>query len=276
MALAPEPSGVDSEDNRIKSVVARLGRVDGGNTQPTAVVVIGHQPQLTHLARRLLDDKLPADTLPIGASEIACVQIQPVKRLLWLITDKPETLLTELKAKIQLKYDVAKFFLGALVIGTGLTVNKDIWEAVHPAHKLLAGVGALSALVSVALTAATLFSYDRLLMPPEFWSGGAGERRPARWALQRPPSQAHVVLFYEMVFAWKRFFIPAIAFAFLSLALSAIVMAHRSLSNLPCNLTMPAAPWWMFLLAFLLLGGIALTVPLLVYKRFKPRLGFDD
>ncbi|HYI97099.1 MAG TPA: hypothetical protein VEX68_26385 [Bryobacteraceae bacterium] len=238
-------------------------------------MIIGHQPQLTQLADRLLEDKLPGKVLPIGGSEIACIQIQPKKELIWLLTEKPDSLLVELRAKIQSKYDVAKFFLGALVVGTGLTMNKDVWEVVHPVHKVLAGLGAVSALVSVALTAATLFSYDRLLMPTDFWNGG-GHRRANRWTLRRPPSQAHVVLFYEMTYVWTQFFGRAITFAFTSLGLLAVVMAHRSLDKLPANLAISPVVWWMTLCLFLIMACMALAVPMLVYHRRKPHLGFDD
>src|SRR2546423_11524279 len=40
-----------------------------------AIVVVGHEPMLTHLARNLTSKKLPANTLPLGGSECACFEM---------------------------------------------------------------------------------------------------------------------------------------------------------------------------------------------------------
>src|SRR5215213_9810950 len=143
-----------------------------------AYVVVGHQPQLTQVARRLLKGRyLPSDSLPLGNSEAACIELGYKPRLQWLLTVTPEeTLVTDLKDKIKSKYDVAKFLLGAFVVNTGLILNAGLWGPDGLLHstllvdKLFAGFAAIAALVSLALTAATLFSYDRLMMPESFWS----------------------------------------------------------------------------------------------------------
>jgi len=281
-----------------------------------ATIVISHQPQLTYLARYLLDkslwernlvwkglyklrnlfpnNSLPANVLPLGNSEIACIEMDPRPRLLWLLTEKSSALLVELKTKIASKYDVAKFFLGALVVGTGLTLSDPIWKLPHTIDKVLAGCGAFAALISLGLTAATLFSYDRLLMPQEFWSeadtnsrisplrylghlirGSAG-RKPPRWNVSRPPSQAHTILFYEMVHTWTHLFIPAIVFAFVALGFLIVAMAHHSLSEL-INFSIERPQLRVPRLAYPLgFSIIAFIVGIIAFRLWKPRLGFDD
>jgi hypothetical protein len=300
-------------------------------------MVIGHQPQLTRIAKALLDKSrlernplkkfgwklkrrvgfqysLPGGVLPIGNSEIACIELGKNPRLLWLLTEKSPELLTELKAKIASKYEVAKFFLGALVVGTGITLSDAVWNLSNRNAKLVAGIGAFAALVSLGLTAATLFSYDRLLMPQDFWQGaekprwlvpwlssfrgiGAivgwlrslgfirqfvrwlrrvrGADRPSAWTVSRPPSQAHVILFYEMVHIWTHLFRPAIVSAFVAVGLVVAARAHNSLTVRAFCKTphiMQKHP----LLTFLFLASFAFVLGLLAFFRFKPNLGFDD
>ena len=38
----------------------------------------------------------------------------------------------DLKDKIKSKYDVAKFFLGAFVVNTGLILNAGVWRTIGP------------------------------------------------------------------------------------------------------------------------------------------------
>jgi len=171
------------------------------------------------------------------------LQLDPDPRLRWLITEKPTPPLYELKDKIKSKYDVAKFFLGAFVVNTGLLLNAGIWSTRGPqggfthADKVLVILAVIAAMASLALTAATLFSYDKLMMPEEFRSDNSrrsdtctnGAKMASGWTVSRPPSQAHVVLFYEMVHVWKVFFIPAIFSAFLAIGLLIMAFAHRAM-----------------------------------------------
>src|SRR6185369_6791885 len=75
---------------------------------PGNYLIVGHQPQLTYIARNLLDKSLrennplrrfgiklkqcilfnyslPGNVLPIESSEIACIEISDHSRLLWLM-----------------------------------------------------------------------------------------------------------------------------------------------------------------------------------------------
>jgi hypothetical protein len=304
--------GNTKNSKQIKEKNLKSGPDHLDKTENLAMILIGHQPQLTGIARRLLDKSLqtsgltrllyklrnifpnhslPANVLPLGNSEIACIELGKNPRLLWLLTEKSNALLRELKAKIASKYDVAKFFLGALVVGTGLTLGEAIWKLSDPMDKLLAGCGAFAALVSLGLTAATLFSYDRLLMPAEFWSEeSSGPKpllvwrglvylarrvrgKPTRWTVSRPPSQAHMNLFYEMVHTWTHFFIPAIVSAFTALGFMVVAMADNSTTEVSGILHIQA-DWRLIILLGLAL--LAFIVGLIAFYLWKPRLGFDD
>jgi phosphohistidine phosphatase SixA len=272
-------------------------------------LVIGHQPQLSRIARGLLDKSLmesnplkkvwlklknrvlfgyslPSQVLPIGSSEIACIKLGKNPRLMWLLTEKSPELLAELKMKIASKYEVAKFFLGALVVGTGLTLSDAVWNLSNRNAKLVAGIGAFAALVSLGLTAATLFSYDRLLMPQDFWLGKDKDegsqswlRRvcgvESQWSVSRPPSQAHVILFYEMVHIWTCLFTPAMISAFVAVGLVVAARAHNSLT-VPAFSGTPLMVQEHPLITLLLVALFAFVLGFLAFLRFKPSLGFDD
>lgn len=269
-----------------------------------AVILVGHQPQLTNIANELLGKRrflilrrsaLPTGTLPIGGSEIACLRCGKKPRLEWLITEKSDSLLRELREKIKSKYDVAKFILGAFIVNTGLILNADIWNSSHPGRIFLNILTILFAFMSLGFTVGTLFSYDSLMMPFEFWSEyRKNNKPPPSWSVRRPPSQGHLVLYYEMVHTWNRFFIPAIITTFFSIYYFVWSLAYDRPINLLCT---PqggiSAPRLESLPQFLCstplnesplyLAIIGLVVPILFvwlvtmwYGWKRPRLGFED
>jgi phosphohistidine phosphatase SixA len=254
----------------------------------SAIVIIGHQPMLTVIARKFARKflrRLPADTLPLANSEAACMAFDEKGKavLLWMLTEKSDDLLEDLKDKIKSKYDVAKFFLGAFVVNTGFLFSNTIWGAKAPTALWLIVFGFLLALIALALTAATLMSYDSLLMPAEFWSGSTpvepradGIQLPKRWSVHRPPSQAHVVLFYEMIHVWRFFFIPALWFALASIATFMVAMVVQRFKGL-IGREAGAADLALMIGGAGLAAGLALVVPLVIYRRlYEPRLGFED
>ncbi len=293
-ALTPEKFQLNEVTGKIKP-----STTDGKDGEPTlACIVIGHQPHLTKIARELLKKgsrsghALPGNSLPLDNSEVACIRLGDKPRLLWLLTAKPKELLGELKDKIKSKYDVAKFFLGAFVVNTGLILNAGIWGNVglgnqsHLTPTLLAGVGVIAALSSLAFTAATLFSYDSLMMPERFWSetnalddqqhGDA--RKPPGWSVLRPPSQAHVILFYEMMHVWNCFFMPAIGLAFLALVSVIFALVLQDVSVSPFDDWLNSSGIWRVLpIVFFLSSLLAFAIPAYLYwRKWGPRLGSED
>lgn len=301
--LTPNEASQETINSEVDKVVNEICVAQAGDANPQttfACILVGHQPYLTDIARHLLNRKLPGDSLPLAGSEAACLRIDDERRLCWLITEKPKDLLADLKDKIKSKYDVAKFFLGAFVVNTGLILNAGVWGPEGLLHesplidKILAGIAILAILVSLGLTAATLFSYDRLMMPESFWSGSSkledehwGRRplsfglekttSPPKWSVSRPPSQAHVVLFYEMVHVWKVFFVPAVLSAFFAVGLLVVALIHR-VASAPLRSDQPEYLVFsvILLLAFFAVAALAFLAPSGLYDKKKPRLGVDD
>lgn len=278
----PMPS-LDPDTGSAAEVVELLAKRHCPPAVPdgSAIILVGHQPMLTAVAGALTRKRLPAGTLPLGGSEAACLEMCEGKAatLLWMLTEKSDDLLKDLKDKIKSKYDVAKFFLGAFVVNTGFLFSSTIWGASDAVPLLLIISGFVLALIALALTAATLMSYDALLMPTEFWTepsagGRRGRRipRPKKWSILRPPSQAHVVLFYEMIHVWNAFFIPALACALASIASIIVAMVHSHF-----KLIAGREPGLTDLAVMIIVAAAALLVPLVIYyPHNEPKLGFED
>lgn len=248
-----------------------------------ALIVVGHQPMLTFLSRELTRKKLPVGTLPLDGSEAACLELHDGKgaTLLWMLTEKRSDLSAELKEKIKSKYDVAKFFLGAFVVNTGFVLSGEIWKITNPLAMGLVLAGFVLTLIGLAFTAATLVSYDKLLMPTDFWTSSARDDlkrtqtiRPKEWSVLRPPSQAQVVLFYEMVHVWEVFFIPALACAFAAVAAFLVALAYNHLYP---EIRGGGRVELLSLVAIAVVAVAALILPLVLHYRPKrPDLGFED
>jgi phosphohistidine phosphatase SixA len=131
--LTPGSStGTVPGDLPVPDNVLRCGRA-------TALMLVGHQPDLTRIARALLwrprglvpppwfVSGLPAGCLPLDGSEIACVRTSGTPRLLWILRERPRELLVDLRDKIRSKLDVAKFFVRALVVNSSILLHKDLW-----------------------------------------------------------------------------------------------------------------------------------------------------
>jgi hypothetical protein len=179
-----------------------------------------------------------------------------------------QALREELQKKIQSKFDVAKLLLGALVLNFGLYLQSELWSVTGTVERVLLATAMFAALLSFGFTIATLLSYDRLMMPRDFWGGsGERERRAPPWGVHRPPSQDQLILFYEMTHTWKRFFIPAISLASSAIGLLVVLLAYQNLGKVPQS-------WAVALI--LVIVALALAIPMFIYDRHKPRLGFDD
>lgn len=279
-SLDPDHGSVTAFVKELREQVA-----DGGIKPGSVLIVVGHQPMLTAIARDLASG-LPAEALPLGGSEVACFELAQDGRatLLWLLTEKDDRLMEDLKDKVKSKYDVAKFFLGAFVVNTGFVLSGRIWDVSSPLARGLVALGFLLVLIGLGLTAATLMSYDRLLMPPEFWTSARAKLaadvqgpRPQGWTVLRPPSQAQVVVFYEMVHVWNAFFVPALACAFGALGCFLVALGFDTFLS---ALAAPGGRWFpaagILALVTLIAAG-ALVLPLAVhYRPRRPDLGFED
>jgi hypothetical protein len=224
---------------------------------------------LSTLADEWLERNVPAGTLPLGGSEVACLVLGDEPRLAWLLTEKSPELRIQIAEKMKSKFDVAKFFLGALVVNAGVLLNAPVVGALarstNMAVKILLTVGLVAMALALGFSVATLLAFDRLTMPPEFWAEGGDSDVSPPWSVRRPPSDATVVLFYEMMHVWTRFFEPALGSALVALSSfgTAIVLDAVRMSALSTVLT---------LMSLLGTAGVLINY----YLKRRPRLGFQD
>ena len=109
--------------------------------------------------------------------------------------------------KIKSKMDVGKFFAGFISLFLGIAF-KDLANHAADTDRLISysvGIGFFFILAALAFSVATIFAYDRLLMPPKFW-------------LRRENySFVNEILYHEMRKAWVRLFRPAVGTFFVGL-----------------------------------------------------------
>lgn len=111
----------------------------------------------------------------------------------------------QLKEKIKSKMDVAKYFTGFISISISLAINKltDHAQDSDVMYRVPVAIGLFLILSSLALSVATMYAYDRLLMPIKFWTV--------------PPTDIDEILHKEMIKAWRWLFMPTVFTLFGSL-----------------------------------------------------------
>jgi hypothetical protein len=149
----------------------------------------------------------------------------------------------QLREKIKSKMDVAKFFAGFITVFLGVAF-RDLSNLAADSSRLVsffAQAGMLFILGALAFSVSTMFAYDRLMMPPALW--------------KVPPSNDDI--YHQMVDAWQRLFVPAVATLFISL-LSFIIAVTKQL--------VPSLVLWI----------VPMIAALLCYRAFSKRQGFID
>lgn len=182
-------------------------------------------------------------------------------RVLWTIAPTDSAALEDIRAKIRSKMQTATVLGGVLtaILSALLAVLFDqgkwdglehsggfSWLSGQEAIRLSAGL----LLAAIALYFATVYSYDRLLMPPRFW----GEARPRRsWRgrslVSRPPSSSTWILYQNMQRVWWGLFTPATLSVGTALAVMAVVFLRVSgwaLVGLAGALSLVGALVWWF------------------------------
>lgn len=106
-----------------------------------------------------------------------------------------EEVTKELREKIKSKMDVAKFFAAFIAISITLSSSKlsDWINDTRQICYLPPVLGVFLIVASLAFSVATMYAYDRLLMPPEFWE-------------EAPKENLNITLYEEMKSTWINLF----------------------------------------------------------------------
>jgi phosphohistidine phosphatase SixA len=233
--------------------------------QQNSILLIGHQPLLGWIAgeltskfhpgpfRNLISKILPflgPKGIPISRSEILTNSIE------------------EIKGKIKSKMEIAKllsafittalgFLLGSLIDQQKVNyLGSYIW-AFYASTGLFFG--------SIILYLATMYAYDRLLMPTRFWGEKPPPKNPAKrptWLVWRPPSSALWILYQNMMRVWRYLFTGATC----SVLLGLMFLAYAVFK--PCGLS--ETVWFVGVVIF------GLIIFWIYYRRFGPKLGTED
>jgi phosphohistidine phosphatase SixA/protein-S-isoprenylcysteine O-methyltransferase Ste14 len=199
-----------------------LAELDGAMEDGNAILVVGHQPQLSWLADHLLNRSrrlFRQPPTPIDRAGLVAIRTSDGGRgrLLWAISYDDSAVVEQVREKIQRKMDTARLLSGAVTIGLTITLGVLLDGAKLAALGDRAWTVQLSCAALLAaglLYFATMYAYDSLLMPQRFW----GERRPpdrrvpawrGRWLVARPPSSAAWILYQNMMRIWRNLFTAA-------------------------------------------------------------------
>ena len=243
----------------------RLAKSIRPKTNGRALLVAGHQPALGWLCR-LLTARFPSflmarRVLPLRQSEAACLQLTPKLRLTWAIAGDDRKTSEQLREKIKSKMDAAKLLAGFASAVIGLLFRDIAAAASNPQNRTeLIYIAVASVVASLALSFGAFLSYDRLLMPPLFWSGRPATLRELvnKTTLVRPPTQTHWLLYDSMIRIWRLEFLPAATLFATGLVLLVFAVVT------------PATQYTV------LVAAIAIGIPALLHSWSRPALGFDD
>jgi hypothetical protein len=268
------PYGLPGDSQMIRDEIAVFFH-GNGPTGADALVLVGHEPALGWLLDGWTSSPVPP---PLASAEVACLVRQShtddAWRLWWVLTPSAESAIPELREKISSKMTAV-----ALLGGFALTVAVETVLRVDDVGRHDASAGALTAVaaglfgIAAILLIGALLAYDRLMMPPRFWSSRPpGTAFRFRWPRQdatdplgavtawRPPSSAAWVLYQESIRIWRWFVHSALVV--LALGVGCVTIAV-------------ALPWgWLDIstvVALVAVGALALGVAF-----HRPVIGVSD
>jgi hypothetical protein len=244
-------------ENAVEATVSFLRRTSQCPEKPSITVLVSNDPFLGWVSAAL------RSAVHLGRGEMAGFEKRYPRRphrwawsLAWTLCHHDEKAASDLRNKIRSKMDTAKVF-GAL----GVALLTFLLQQAAQGGDFVQGtwplVGLLLIGAGTALYFATLFAYDRLLMPTRFWSARRPGLAPA-WVVQRPPANDWWVLYQNMMHTWRWMFLPAC----LLIAGGLLALAFAAFSS--------RSPWWLAIVA------TAIAIVSLWSWRQRPRLGAED
>lgn len=246
--------------NQLLQRLQALQQAPTGPGQANTILVVGHQPQLGWIAEKVLRKPQPIDR-----AEIVCIALKehwlgrfrPDRWLLWTISASDKEVEQALREKIESKKKLAEILGGLMTFFLGFLLQTwlDTDKIARNGRTALA-FSIVFFFTGLLLYLASMYSYDRLLMPVRFWSE-VSKPLGHRWLVHRPPSSAAWILYQNMTRVWNWMFTPATISVLLGLLLLAI------------GVFQPGLPASVMLFA-------GLVILLIMYRRFRPTLGTED
>jgi phosphohistidine phosphatase SixA len=271
--LAPTTFKAYRNSGKHKQVATRFKTCVRESEGNDAVMVIGHQPFLSWLAF-----ELTGEAIPIARSEIACIAFEgagsrkwPRGRLRWVLSPSTRSSrgdLREIKDKIKSKMGIAKLLVAfittalAFLLGSLFDEAKVVDLRKYVGAEWALRLSAVAFFIAIALFLATMYAYDRLLMPSRFWGEAplpTNPKKRPKWLVWRPPSSELWVLYQNMMRVWRYLFTGATYAVLAGLLLLAYAVFH------------PAEP-----IVFFAGAVIGVVLFRFCYRYFGPRLGTED
>jgi phosphohistidine phosphatase SixA len=263
------PDSFQPYANREKHTImaSRIVKALDSQVGKNALLIIGHQPFLGWLVH-----VLTGEGIPLSRSELVCIAFDHTKTgkrdrggVNWILSPTDSESAREIREKIKSKMDIAKllsvFITGSLSFLLSSLIDKQRMDSIGD-HAWALNTSAVLFFMSIGLYLATMYAYDRLLMPSRFWSDAIPPQNPKRrpkWLVWRPPSSAIWVLYQNMVRIWRYLFMTATAAVILGLFFLAVAVFRE--------------PQPILIASCAVVGSITFGV---YYHLFKPRIGTED
>jgi phosphohistidine phosphatase SixA len=238
----------------LDGIGAFLGETQSHIKAGDVAMVVGHEPRLGQLIAEMTSTRIP----PICRGGVVCVEAATLADITvglgkvawrWPVGDAGGVDLTE---KLTSKMEVS-----GVLAGLTLATVAVLFAAKPSALQV---ISALFLTLGAGLFVASLYIYDRLLMPAAF--------RPADGA--GPSIGGNGVVHYHMVRAWERVFSPGLAAAVIGYVLMFAGIGADSSKPIPSSVLGLVDTYWPLLLCLAVVAGVVL-----VYRALRPRLGVD-
>jgi phosphohistidine phosphatase SixA len=238
-----------------------------GFANTDVVLVVGHEPRLGQLLTKLTARRVS----PIGRAGAVCVRVASPAQLLLGKAEvewrSPVDVAggTDLTEKLSAKMSVSATLAGLTITAAAILLEGGSVTVWRTAALLLLTAG-------VALLVASLYIYDRLLMPEAFWSAAESGRSLKLIGRKsfRDDRNANGVLYAEMVWTWRYIFSPGLFFA----ALGYLAMLGDLQGRLPAAVC-STLPLVLCNRAALVVGTAIVIMTTVYYYLARPRLGVD-
>ena len=275
ITLDPPKGAMSLDRTALDAIVTSATQcVSHGNHQ--IVLVVGHLPLLSWVARRVA-----GRALPIGRAELLGIELSPARAgakhagiLRWTLTPEARSkeLIADIREKIKSKMEAAKYLASFVtaMLGVQIAIMLEpakvdaLQNSAGPSLPRMLAISELFIVLSAALYFLTVFAYDKLLMPPALWADGPPEalRERPEWLVSRPPSSAAWILLQNMQRIWSRLFTWATILLLVGIMLQIFGVFYRRLQ-------------WP--LATVIIAPLIVCIGFVyVVRQWWPRLGSED